>query len=176
MKNDNFDWQLCCQGLLRPIVPRRFPHVDVNVWGLFFFSTSLLTNPAVQLRQSGTLCVLWPRALPSTACSGGAVVYDGAVGRCGLPRETVMSEPNSPGESRCGAPRFFVGCEDDESEVVEDSIRTDMELYEDDEDTDSVRTFTQTLELSHIVFRSHLESKRFIGKLWRKKANLFPPT
>ncbi|KAM9825167.1 inositol hexakisphosphate and diphosphoinositol-pentakisphosphate kinase 2 isoform X4 [Syngnathus typhle] len=48
-----------------------------------------------------------------------------------------MSEPNSPGESRCGAPRFFVGCEDDESEVVEDSIRTDMELYEDDEDTDS---------------------------------------
>uniref|UniRef100_A0A3Q2XWY0 Inositol hexakisphosphate and diphosphoinositol-pentakisphosphate kinase n=1 Tax=Hippocampus comes TaxID=109280 RepID=A0A3Q2XWY0_HIPCM len=49
----------------------------------------------------------------------------------------VMSEPNSPGESRCGAPRFFVGCEDDESEVLEDSIRTDMELYEDDEDTDS---------------------------------------
>ncbi|CAI5672161.1 unnamed protein product [Oreochromis niloticus] len=48
-----------------------------------------------------------------------------------------MSEPNSPGESRCGAPRFFVGCEDDESEVLEDSIRTDMELYEDDEDTDS---------------------------------------
>uniref|UniRef100_A0AAX7TJ59 Inositol hexakisphosphate and diphosphoinositol-pentakisphosphate kinase n=1 Tax=Astatotilapia calliptera TaxID=8154 RepID=A0AAX7TJ59_ASTCA len=49
----------------------------------------------------------------------------------------VMSEPNSPGESRCGAPRFFVGCEDDESEVLEDSIRTDMELYEDGEDTDS---------------------------------------
>ncbi|XP_072236012.1 inositol hexakisphosphate and diphosphoinositol-pentakisphosphate kinase 2 isoform X3 [Leuresthes tenuis] len=48
-----------------------------------------------------------------------------------------MSEPNSPGESRCGAPRFFVGYEDDESEVLEDSIRTDMELYEDDEDTDS---------------------------------------
>uniref|UniRef100_A0A3B4EZD8 Inositol hexakisphosphate and diphosphoinositol-pentakisphosphate kinase n=1 Tax=Pundamilia nyererei TaxID=303518 RepID=A0A3B4EZD8_9CICH len=48
-----------------------------------------------------------------------------------------MSEPNSPGESRCGAPRFFVGCEDDESEVLEDSIRTDMELYEDGEDTDS---------------------------------------
>ncbi|XP_029355032.1 inositol hexakisphosphate and diphosphoinositol-pentakisphosphate kinase 2 isoform X4 [Echeneis naucrates] len=48
-----------------------------------------------------------------------------------------MSEPNSPGESRRGAPRFFVGCEDDESEVLEDSIRTDMELYEDDEDTDS---------------------------------------
>ncbi|KAM4593367.1 inositol hexakisphosphate and diphosphoinositol-pentakisphosphate kinase 2 isoform 21-T21 [Odontesthes bonariensis] len=48
-----------------------------------------------------------------------------------------MSEPNSPGESRCGAPRFFVGYEDDESEVLEGSIRTDMELYEDDEDTDS---------------------------------------
>ncbi|KAM6942936.1 LOW QUALITY PROTEIN: inositol hexakisphosphate and diphosphoinositol-pentakisphosphate kinase 2 [Xenentodon cancila] len=48
-----------------------------------------------------------------------------------------MSEPISPGESRRGAPRFFVGCEDDESEVVEDCMRTDMELYEDDEDTDS---------------------------------------
>ncbi|XP_070689944.1 inositol hexakisphosphate and diphosphoinositol-pentakisphosphate kinase 2 isoform X3 [Pempheris klunzingeri] len=48
-----------------------------------------------------------------------------------------MSEPNSPGESRRGAPRFFVGCEDDESEVLDDSMRTDMELYEDDEDTDS---------------------------------------
>ncbi|XP_067346545.1 inositol hexakisphosphate and diphosphoinositol-pentakisphosphate kinase 2 isoform X20 [Channa argus] len=48
-----------------------------------------------------------------------------------------MSEPNSPDESRRGAPRFFVGCEDDESEVLEDSMRTDMELYEDDEDTDS---------------------------------------
>ncbi|XP_034049934.1 inositol hexakisphosphate and diphosphoinositol-pentakisphosphate kinase 2 isoform X2 [Thalassophryne amazonica] len=47
-----------------------------------------------------------------------------------------MSEPNSPGESRRGAPRFFVGCEDDESEVVEDNMRTDMELYEDDEDAD----------------------------------------
>ncbi|XP_034712264.1 inositol hexakisphosphate and diphosphoinositol-pentakisphosphate kinase 2 isoform X9 [Etheostoma cragini] len=48
-----------------------------------------------------------------------------------------MSVPNSPGESRRGAPRFFVGCEDDESEVLEDIMRTDMELYEDDEDTDS---------------------------------------
>ncbi|XP_076590743.1 inositol hexakisphosphate and diphosphoinositol-pentakisphosphate kinase 2 isoform X3 [Chaetodon auriga] len=48
-----------------------------------------------------------------------------------------MSDPYSPGESRRGAPRFFVGCEDDESEVLEDSMRTDMELYEDDEDTDS---------------------------------------
>ncbi|KAM4596331.1 inositol hexakisphosphate and diphosphoinositol-pentakisphosphate kinase 2 isoform 4-T4 [Fundulus diaphanus] len=48
-----------------------------------------------------------------------------------------MSEPNSPGESQRGAPRFFVGCEDDESEVQEGSMRTDMELYEDDGDTDS---------------------------------------
>ncbi|XP_070986078.1 inositol hexakisphosphate and diphosphoinositol-pentakisphosphate kinase 2 isoform X2 [Oncorhynchus clarkii lewisi] len=52
-----------------------------------------------------------------------------------------MSEPASPGESQRGAPRFFVGCEDDESEGLEDydgcSMRTDMELYEDDEDTDS---------------------------------------
>lgn len=55
-----------------------------------------------------------------------------------------MSEPNSPGESRRGAPRFFVGCEDDESEVLEDSMRTDMELYEDDEDTDSVGPRCQT--------------------------------
>ncbi|XP_031704324.1 inositol hexakisphosphate and diphosphoinositol-pentakisphosphate kinase 2 isoform X5 [Anarrhichthys ocellatus] len=47
-----------------------------------------------------------------------------------------MSEPNSPGESRRGAPRFFVGCEDDESEALEDSMRTEMDLYEDDEDTD----------------------------------------
>uniref|UniRef100_A0A4W5RM03 Inositol hexakisphosphate and diphosphoinositol-pentakisphosphate kinase n=1 Tax=Hucho hucho TaxID=62062 RepID=A0A4W5RM03_9TELE len=49
-----------------------------------------------------------------------------------------MSEPDSPGESQRGAPRFFVGCEDDESEGLEDydscSMRTDMELYEDDED------------------------------------------
>uniref|UniRef100_A0A672F1L2 Inositol hexakisphosphate and diphosphoinositol-pentakisphosphate kinase n=1 Tax=Salarias fasciatus TaxID=181472 RepID=A0A672F1L2_SALFA len=48
-----------------------------------------------------------------------------------------MSEPNSPGESRRGAPRFFVGCEDDESEALDESIRRDMELYDDDEDTDS---------------------------------------
>uniref|UniRef100_A0A8C2WNA0 Inositol hexakisphosphate and diphosphoinositol-pentakisphosphate kinase n=1 Tax=Cyclopterus lumpus TaxID=8103 RepID=A0A8C2WNA0_CYCLU len=48
-----------------------------------------------------------------------------------------MSEPNSPGESRRGAPRFFVGYEDDDSEFLEDGMRTDMELYEDDEDTDS---------------------------------------
>uniref|UniRef100_A0A667ZLM7 Inositol hexakisphosphate and diphosphoinositol-pentakisphosphate kinase n=1 Tax=Myripristis murdjan TaxID=586833 RepID=A0A667ZLM7_9TELE len=45
-----------------------------------------------------------------------------------------MSEPNSPGESQRGAPRFFVGCEDDESEGQEGSMRTDMELYEDDEE------------------------------------------
>ncbi|XP_037344737.2 inositol hexakisphosphate and diphosphoinositol-pentakisphosphate kinase 2 isoform X18 [Pungitius pungitius] len=48
-----------------------------------------------------------------------------------------MSEPDSPGESRRGAPRFFVGCEDDESEAPDESMRTDMDLYEDDEDTDS---------------------------------------
>uniref|UniRef100_A0A4W5MXZ8 Inositol hexakisphosphate and diphosphoinositol-pentakisphosphate kinase n=1 Tax=Hucho hucho TaxID=62062 RepID=A0A4W5MXZ8_9TELE len=50
-----------------------------------------------------------------------------------------MSEPASPGESQRVAPRFFVGCEDDESEGLEDydgcSMRTDMELY--DEDADS---------------------------------------
>ncbi|CAN9507311.1 unnamed protein product [Ophioblennius macclurei] len=48
-----------------------------------------------------------------------------------------MSEPSSPGASRRGAPRFFVGCEDDESEVLDESMRTDMELYDDDDDTDS---------------------------------------
>ncbi|XP_033961706.1 inositol hexakisphosphate and diphosphoinositol-pentakisphosphate kinase 2 isoform X14 [Pseudochaenichthys georgianus] len=54
-----------------------------------------------------------------------------------------MSENTSPGESRRGAPRFFVGYEEDESEVLDDSevldesMRTDMELYEDDEDSDS---------------------------------------
>ncbi|KAJ8340313.1 hypothetical protein SKAU_G00349460 [Synaphobranchus kaupii] len=49
-----------------------------------------------------------------------------------------MSVPSSPGESQRGAPRFFVGCEDDESESLDDcSMRTDMELYEDDEEADS---------------------------------------
>ncbi|XP_059391036.1 inositol hexakisphosphate and diphosphoinositol-pentakisphosphate kinase 2 isoform X4 [Carassius carassius] len=50
-----------------------------------------------------------------------------------------MSEPSSPGESQCGAPRFFVGCVDDESEGLDDytSMRTDMELYEDDLEDDS---------------------------------------
>uniref|UniRef100_A0A4W5MUZ9 Inositol hexakisphosphate and diphosphoinositol-pentakisphosphate kinase n=1 Tax=Hucho hucho TaxID=62062 RepID=A0A4W5MUZ9_9TELE len=47
-----------------------------------------------------------------------------------------MSEPASPGESQRVAPRFFVGCEDDESEGLEDydgcSMRTDMELYDED--------------------------------------------
>lgn len=56
-----------------------------------------------------------------------------------------MSEPNSPGESRRGAPRFFVGYEDDESEALDDRMRTDMELYEDDEDTDSVGASYQIL-------------------------------
>uniref|UniRef100_A0A671LM52 Inositol hexakisphosphate and diphosphoinositol-pentakisphosphate kinase n=1 Tax=Sinocyclocheilus anshuiensis TaxID=1608454 RepID=A0A671LM52_9TELE len=31
-----------------------------------------------------------------------------------------MSEPSSPGESQCGAPRFFVGCVEDESEGLDD--------------------------------------------------------
>uniref|UniRef100_A0A672M0B4 Inositol hexakisphosphate and diphosphoinositol-pentakisphosphate kinase n=1 Tax=Sinocyclocheilus grahami TaxID=75366 RepID=A0A672M0B4_SINGR len=50
-----------------------------------------------------------------------------------------MSEPSSPGESQCGAPRFFVGCAEDESEGLDDcaSMRTDIELYEDDLEDDS---------------------------------------
>ncbi|XP_067293522.1 inositol hexakisphosphate and diphosphoinositol-pentakisphosphate kinase 2 isoform X4 [Pseudorasbora parva] len=50
-----------------------------------------------------------------------------------------MSEPSSPGESQRGAPRFFVGCAEDESEGLDDfaSMRTDMELYEDDLEDDS---------------------------------------
>lgn len=67
-----------------------------------------------------------------------------------------MSEPASPGESQRCAPRFFVGCEDDESEGLEDydgcNMRTDMELYEDDEDADSVRQhkITSGLMMSHM--------------------------
>uniref|UniRef100_A0A8C2B3L9 Inositol hexakisphosphate and diphosphoinositol-pentakisphosphate kinase n=2 Tax=Cyprinus carpio TaxID=7962 RepID=A0A8C2B3L9_CYPCA len=51
-----------------------------------------------------------------------------------------MSEPSSPGESQCGAPRFFVGCAEDESEGLDDytSMMTDMELYEDDLEDDSL--------------------------------------
>ncbi|CAM4527927.1 unnamed protein product [Leuciscus chuanchicus] len=50
-----------------------------------------------------------------------------------------MSEPSSPGESQRSAPRFFVGCAEDESEGLDDyaSMRTDMELYEDDLEDDS---------------------------------------
>ncbi|XP_056599934.1 inositol hexakisphosphate and diphosphoinositol-pentakisphosphate kinase 2 isoform X3 [Triplophysa dalaica] len=50
-----------------------------------------------------------------------------------------MSEPSSPGVSQRGAPRFFVGCAEDESEGLDDytSMRTDMELYEDDLENDS---------------------------------------
>ncbi|XP_072527872.1 inositol hexakisphosphate and diphosphoinositol-pentakisphosphate kinase 2 isoform X3 [Salminus brasiliensis] len=50
-----------------------------------------------------------------------------------------MSEPSSPAESQRGAPRFFVGCEEDESEGLDGygSMRTDMELYEDDQEADS---------------------------------------
>ncbi|KAI7814784.1 putative inositol hexakisphosphate and diphosphoinositol-pentakisphosphate kinase 1, partial [Triplophysa rosa] len=49
------------------------------------------------------------------------------------------SEPSSPGESQRGAPRFFVGCAEDESEGLDDyaSMRTDMELYEDDLENNS---------------------------------------
>ncbi|XP_034053396.1 inositol hexakisphosphate and diphosphoinositol-pentakisphosphate kinase 1 isoform X19 [Gymnodraco acuticeps] len=68
-----------------------------------------------------------------------------------------MSENTSPGESRRGAPRFFVGCEEDESEVLDDSevldesMRTDMELYEDDEDSDSVCALPKSQ--SQILFK-----------------------
>ncbi|XP_030232697.1 inositol hexakisphosphate and diphosphoinositol-pentakisphosphate kinase 2 isoform X2 [Gadus morhua] len=48
-----------------------------------------------------------------------------------------MSQPSSPGESQRGAPRFFVGCEDDESEDPEERTRTDMELYMADEGGDT---------------------------------------
>lgn len=52
-----------------------------------------------------------------------------------------MSEPSSPGESQRSAPRFFVGCAEDESEGLDDyaSMRTDMDLYEDDLEDDLVR-------------------------------------
>ncbi|XP_033961668.1 inositol hexakisphosphate and diphosphoinositol-pentakisphosphate kinase 2 isoform X8 [Pseudochaenichthys georgianus] len=68
-----------------------------------------------------------------------------------------MSENTSPGESRRGAPRFFVGYEEDESEVLDDSevldesMRTDMELYEDDEDSDSVCALPKSQ--SQILFK-----------------------
>ncbi|XP_026793334.3 inositol hexakisphosphate and diphosphoinositol-pentakisphosphate kinase 2 isoform X2 [Pangasianodon hypophthalmus] len=50
-----------------------------------------------------------------------------------------MSEPSSPGESQRGAPKFFVGCDEDESEGLDSygSMRTDMELYEDYLEADS---------------------------------------
>lgn len=50
-----------------------------------------------------------------------------------------MSESSSPGVSQRGAPRFFVGCAEDESEGLDDyaSMRTDEELYEDDLEDDS---------------------------------------
>lgn len=58
-----------------------------------------------------------------------------------------MSEPSSPGESQRGAPRFFVGCDEDESEGLDGfgSMRTDMELYEDDLEADSVRVTLEPL-------------------------------
>ncbi|XP_053473226.1 inositol hexakisphosphate and diphosphoinositol-pentakisphosphate kinase 2 isoform X2 [Ictalurus furcatus] len=50
-----------------------------------------------------------------------------------------MSEPSSPGESQRGAPKFFVGCDEDEREGLDGygSMRTDMDLYEDDLEADS---------------------------------------
>ncbi|XP_041074205.1 inositol hexakisphosphate and diphosphoinositol-pentakisphosphate kinase 2-like isoform X9 [Polyodon spathula] len=50
-----------------------------------------------------------------------------------------MSAPSSPDESQRAAPRFFVGCEDDESESLGDtaSMRTDVELYECSEEEDT---------------------------------------
>ncbi|XP_066511112.1 inositol hexakisphosphate and diphosphoinositol-pentakisphosphate kinase 2-like isoform X1 [Hoplias malabaricus] len=50
-----------------------------------------------------------------------------------------MSEPGSPRESQRGAPRFFVGCEEDESEGLDpySSMRTDMEPYDDFQDAES---------------------------------------
>ncbi|KAG2470463.1 VIP1 kinase, partial [Polypterus senegalus] len=47
-----------------------------------------------------------------------------------------MSARRSPIESQCTAPRFFVGCEDNESESLglPCIMRTDLELYEDDEE------------------------------------------
>lgn len=76
-----------------------------------------------------------------------------------------MSEPNSPGESRRGAPRFFVGCEDDESEALDDSMRTDMELYEDDEDTDSVRASHQTGVTADFIVAARFMKSEFIGSM-----------
>ncbi|XP_076143231.1 inositol hexakisphosphate and diphosphoinositol-pentakisphosphate kinase 2 isoform X3 [Alosa pseudoharengus] len=51
-----------------------------------------------------------------------------------------MSEAGSQGASQRGAPRFFVGEEDDDEREGTDhgcSMRTDVELYEDDEEADS---------------------------------------
>ncbi|XP_041082628.1 inositol hexakisphosphate and diphosphoinositol-pentakisphosphate kinase 2-like isoform X6 [Polyodon spathula] len=50
-----------------------------------------------------------------------------------------MSAPSSPDESQRAAPRFFVGCEDDESESLGDtaSMRTEVEMYECSEEEDT---------------------------------------
>lgn len=72
-----------------------------------------------------------------------------------------MSESNSPGESQRGAPKFFVGCEDDESEVLEGSLKTDMELFEDDEDTDSVREFFFS-QLEYVIITNQSAGSNFL--------------
>ena len=74
-----------------------------------------------------------------------------------------MSEADGPGESQRGAPRFFVGCEDDESEGLEDSMmRTDMELFEEEDDTDTVggtpSTATMRLVLHFLFLPCYLSS------------------
>uniref|UniRef100_A0AAY5EFA6 Inositol hexakisphosphate and diphosphoinositol-pentakisphosphate kinase n=1 Tax=Electrophorus electricus TaxID=8005 RepID=A0AAY5EFA6_ELEEL len=49
-----------------------------------------------------------------------------------------MSEPSSPCESQRGAPRFFVGCEEDENEGPGGygTMRTDLELYDNNQEDD----------------------------------------
>ncbi|XP_076853489.1 inositol hexakisphosphate and diphosphoinositol-pentakisphosphate kinase 2 isoform X2 [Brachyhypopomus gauderio] len=50
-----------------------------------------------------------------------------------------MSEPSSPCVSQRGAPRFFVGCEEDDSEGLDGygTMRTDLDLLEDHQEDDS---------------------------------------
>lgn len=147
MKNEMLEWSCHHGGPAWTIISYRTFYAGVP-----FVQSRLAAQPCP---PSSTVSAASPRQrspipLPRPG-SGGVLVYDGAAGCWGLPWGTVMSEPNSPGESRCGAPRFFVGCEDDESEVLEDSIRTDMELYEDGEDTDSVGDSPVTVDCHWLV-------------------------